>query len=200
MAGFDFYLYAALAYWVLSLWAIFRAGKFQWFWAAVILWLAVGILGAQLLPGLWGITHAGPLFIPHFYLTVASVFFFIEHWQKTDKGLWQADGKHPFLSLFAVTNMLMTSVFTVLCLVVWYAYPSGMSVFAFGALLDFYALRPASWFVLQWVLMAVFCVHRIRIMKQTPSLFSRRQLEIGFFWVMVLQVAVLVRSITEGRF
>jgi hypothetical protein len=39
----------------------------------VLLWLGISALGARLLPGMWGFTHTGPLFIPHFYLTIASI-------------------------------------------------------------------------------------------------------------------------------
>ena len=31
-----------------------------------------------------GFTHTGPLFIPHFYLTIASIFFFIDDCSKTE--------------------------------------------------------------------------------------------------------------------
>ena len=100
---------AVLAYGLVFFGLIFRAEMFQWFWASVVLWLGVSTLGSQLLPGMWGITHVGPLFVPHFYLTFASVFFFAFHWKKqADTGFWQADLQHPFLSVFAVSNVLMT--------------------------------------------------------------------------------------------
>ena len=72
---------AVVAYGLVFFGLIFRAEMFQWFWASVVLWLGVSILGSQLLPGMWGITHVGPLFVPHFYLTFASVFFFAFHWK-----------------------------------------------------------------------------------------------------------------------
>ena len=82
---------AVVAYGLVFFGLIFRAEMFQWFWASVVLWLGVSILGSQLLPGMWGITHVGPLFVPHFYLTFASVFFFAFHWKKqADTGFWQA--------------------------------------------------------------------------------------------------------------
>lgn len=78
---------AVVAYGLVFFGLIFRAEIFQWFWASVVLWLGVSILGSQLLPGMWGITHVGPLFVPHFYLTFASVFFFAFHWEKAG-GYW----------------------------------------------------------------------------------------------------------------
>lgn len=199
--AFHFDLWAAVVYVVFFLWLIFKAEKFQWFWAAVILWLAVGFLGAGILPGVWGITHVGPLFIPHFYLTAGSIFFFLDHWQKAPgRDFWQADDAHPLLSLFAVSNVLMTAVFALLVLMVWYHYPGGASVFAVPALLTFYALEPGYWFMLQFVLMAVFYLHRAVIMKQSASLFSSRQLQGGCFMLLIVQAAVIVALIMEGRF
>ncbi|PJO78293.1 hypothetical protein GJV52_09295 [Neisseria brasiliensis] len=199
--AFHFDLWAAVIYAVFFLGLIFKAEKFQWFWAAVIAWLGVGFWGAEIIPGAWGITHVGPLFIPHFYLTIGSIFFFLNHWQKTPDGqFWQADEAHPLLSLFAVSNALMTAVFILLAGMVWYHYPEGTSIFSMPALLAFYALEPSYWFIVQLVLMAVFYVHRVKIMKQPASLFSSRQLQSGFLMLLVVQVAVVLSIIIVGRF
>ncbi|PSJ80458.1 hypothetical protein [Neisseria iguanae] len=193
---FYFDLWAAVIYAVFFLWLIFKAEKFQWFWAAVISWLSVGFLGAEIVPGAWGITHVGPLFIPHFYLTVSSIFFFLNHWKKTPDGrFWQADAAHPILSLFAVTNALMSLVFVLLAGMVWHQYPEGASVFSMPALLTFYALKPGYWFVLQFVLMAVFYLHRVKIMKQAVSLFSSRQLQSGYLMLLIVQAVVILSII-----
>ncbi|WP_416192764.1 hypothetical protein [Neisseria sp. CCUG12390] len=198
---FHFDLWAAVIYAVVFLWLIFKAEKFQWFWATVILWLATGFLGAQITPGMWGITHMGSLFIPHFYLTLGSIFFFLDHWKKTSDGrFWQTDEAYPILGLFAVSNVVMTSVFVLLTGMVWYHYPNGASVFAAPALLTFYALKPGYWFMLQLVLMAVFYLHRVKIMKQPADLFSSRQLQGAYFMMLIVQVTVILAIILEGRF
>ncbi len=128
-------------------------------------------------------------------------FFFLNHWRKTPDGqFWQADEAHPLLSLFAVSNALMTAVFILLAGMVWYHYPEGTSVFSMPALLVFYALEPSYWFVLQLVLMAVFYVHRAKIMNQSASLFSSRQLQSGFLMLLIVQVAVILSIIMVGRF
>lgn len=197
---FHFDLWCACAYALVFLWLIFRAGQFQWFWGSVFLWLGIGFLGADLLPGIWGITHVGPLFIPHFYLTIASVFFFIDHWKKTPDGrFYQADMSHPLLSLFAVTNLLMSLVFLGWVFMVWYAYPQGMSLFVAPALLKYYALQPSLWFLLQFVLMAVFYFHRVMVMTQSASLFSIKQLQSGLLLVLVVQLITVVAIVLEGR-
>ena len=105
----------------------------------------------------WGITHVGPLFVPHFYLTVASVFFFAFHWKKqADTDFWQADLRHPFLSVFAVSNVLMTLAFVSIIAILYFMLPSRSLAFTLPALLKLYALKPVYWFILQFVIMAVF--------------------------------------------
>ena len=121
MVSLDFWF--AVAYAAVSLAFIFRAQRFQWLWAAVLLWLGISALGARLLPGMWGFTHTGPLFIPHFYLTIASVFFFIDNCSKTeDKKFWSA-GEYAGLTLFAVSNVVMTLAFVFLVGVGYFILP-----------------------------------------------------------------------------
>lgn len=194
-------LTAAALYASLSLFLIFRAHRFQWFWGSVVLWLAVSFLGARLLPGIWGITHVGPLFVPHFYLTVASAFFFVDFWRKTsDRQYWQADMQHPWLSLFAVSNVLMTLVFAVIVLTVWWQSPTTTTAFLMPAMLSFYALNPIYWFILQLVLMAVFYVDRTIISRRPAAYFSGRQLFWGGWLAFLMQSFMIFRIALEVRF
>lgn len=189
---------AVVAYGLVFFGLIFRAEMFQWFWASVILWLGVSILGSQLLPGMWGITHVGPLFVPHFYLTFASVFFFAFHWKKqADTDFWQADLQHPFLSVFAVSNVLMTLAFVSIAAILYFLMPGRSLAFTFPALLKLYALKPVYWFVLQLVMMAVFYLHRRSIAKQSPAVFSKAQLRLG--WLMALVMQTLVTGAIVGE-
>ena len=137
MVSLDFWF--AIAYAAVSLAFIFRAQRFQWFWAAVLLWLGISALGARLLPGMWGFTHTGPLFIPHFYLTAASVFFFIDDCGKTEDGKFWSAGEYAGLTLFAVSNVVMTLAFVFLAVAVYFILPLAGSVFAWTALLKIYA-------------------------------------------------------------
>lgn len=187
----------AIAYAAVSLAFIFRAQRFQWFWAAVLLWLGISALGARLLPGMWGFTHTGPLFIPHFYLTAASVFFFIDDCSKTeDRKFWSA-GEYAGLTLFAVSNVVMTLAFVFLACAVYFILPLAGSVFAWAALLKIYALKPIYWFALQGVLMLVFYLHRVVVCKQSASLFSMRQMWAGWTVAVVMQAVVAVALIFE---
>lgn len=154
---------SALLYAAVFLFLIFRAGMLQWFWASIALWLGISVLGVKLMPGMWGMTRAAPLFIPHFYLTLGSIFFFIGYWnRKTDGNGWQADPEHPLLGLFAVSNVSMTLAFVGICALVHYCFSGTVQVFVFAALLKLYALKPVYWFVLQFVLMAVAYVPPLR--------------------------------------
>ena len=195
MVSLDFWF--AIAYAAVSLAFIFRAQRFQWFWAAVLLWLGISALGACLLPGMWGFTHTGPLFIPHFYLTAASVFFFIDDCSKTeDRKFWSA-GEYAGLTLFAVSNVVMTLAFVFLACAVYFILPLAGSVFAWAALLKIYALKPIYWFALQGVLMLVFYLHRVVVCKQSASLFSMRQMWAGWMVAVVMQAVVAVALIFE---
>ena len=195
MVSLDFWF--AIAYAAVSLAFIFRAQRFQWFWAAILLWLGISALGARLLPGMWGFTHTGPLFIPHFYLTIASIFFFIDDCGKTEDGkFWSAD-EYAGLTLFAVSNVVMTLAFVFLAGVVYFILPLAGSVFAWAALLKIYALKPIYWFTLQGVLMLVFYLHRVVVCKQSASLFSMRQMWAGWTVAVVMQAVVAVALIFE---
>lgn len=176
---------------------IFRAGMFQWFWASVFLWTGVSVLGAKLLPGIWGMTHVGPLFLPHFYLTVGSAFFFIGHWHEENGKGWKADGRHILLSLFAVSNVLMTLAFAALAVLVHYLLSGTVAVFVFAAMLKLYALKPVYWFIVQGMLMAVFYVHRTVICRQTASYFSTAQLRAGMLLAMLVQTVLVVALLAE---
>ena len=195
MVSLDFWF--AVAYAAVSLAFIFRAQRFQWLWATVLLWLGISALGARLLLGMWGFTHTGPLFIPHFYLTIASIFFFIDDCSKTeDKKFWSA-GEYAGLTLFAVSNVVMTLAFIFLAGVVYFILPLAGAVFAWAALLKIYALKPIYWFVLQGVLMLVFYLHRVVVCKQSASLFNMRQMWAGWMVAVVMQAVVAVVLIFE---
>ncbi|MBD0763988.1 MULTISPECIES: hypothetical protein [Neisseria] len=191
----------ALLYAAVFLFMIFRAGMLQWFWASIVLWLGISVLGAKLMPGMWGLAHAAPLFIPHFYLTLGSIFFFIGHWRrKADGGGWQADAGHPLLGLFAVSNVLMTFAFAGVCVLAYYWFSGTAQVFVFSALLKLYVLKPVYWFVLQFVLIAVAYVHGRGIDGRPSFLFSGSQLRLGMLTAALMQVSVLVLLLSEiGR-
>ena len=113
-----------------------------------------------------------------------------------DKKFWSA-GEYAGLTLFAVSNVVMTLAFVFLAGVVYFILPLAGSVFAWAALLKIYALKPIYWFVLQGVLMLVFYLHRVVVCKQPASLFSMRQMWAGWTIAVVMQAVVAVALIFE---
>ena len=179
----------------------YRAGEFQWLWGSVLLWLGFGAIGARLLPGLWGITHLSALYMPHFYIALASLFFLVPRWQKMpEKHRWQLSGGQAFLSLFALSGMLMSVVFALLLAMVWYRFPTGITPYVLPALLQMYLFEPVYWVCMQSVLMPLFYLHRVVIEKQPANCFSRRQLQLGFLLALFFQMAFVVGSLLRIRY
>ncbi|MDO4226128.1 MULTISPECIES: hypothetical protein [Neisseria] len=199
MAGWDVWISAV--YIAVFFTAVFKAGEFQWLWGSVLLWIGFGVAGARLLPGVWGITHLAPLYIPHFYITLASLFFFVNHWKRApEKKMWQAENANGFISLFAVSGMLMSIVFAALVLMVYSRFPGGITPYVLPALLQLYALKPAYWFGMQAVIMVVFYLHRKVIAGETANRFSSRQLQLGFLLALLFQTACVVAALSDIRY
>ena len=148
---------AVVAYGLVFFGLIFRAEMFQWFWASVVLWLGVSILGSQLLPGMWGITHVGPLFVPHFYLTFASVFFFAFHWKKqADTDFWQADLRHPFFECVCCQQCVDDFGFCVDYRYIVFYVAGPFFGFYVASSVEIVRAQTCYWFILQFVIMTVF--------------------------------------------
>lgn len=173
--------------------AAYRSGEFQWLWGSVLLWVGFSAVGLRLLPGLWGLTHIAPLYIPHFYIALASLFFFVNQWRRFPEGkMWCAVGSNSFISLFAVSSMLMSLVSFLLLLIVYSRFPIGITPYVLPAFLQMYALEPGGWFVMQGVIMTIFYIHRTIILKEPSNYFSSHQLQLGFFLALIFQTTYIV--------
>ncbi|MDO5640029.1 MAG: hypothetical protein Q4G28_09195 [Neisseria sp.] len=181
--------------------AAYKAGEFQWLWGSIVLWAGLGLVGARLLPGVWGITHLSALYMPHFYITLASLFFFVRRWKRLPGGQgWHAEGAGGFISLFAVSGALMTLVFAALLAMVCYRFPGGITPYVLPALLQMYAFKPVYWMCAQAALMLIFYVHRHGIMKEPANRFSSRQLQLGLLTALLFQTACVVGALLEIRY
>lgn len=187
-----------LIYIAVFLYGTFKAGLFQWLWGSVLLWLASGILMSTVLPGMAGITHATAFYIPQFYIAVASVFFFVHQWRRMPaKNMWET-GTGVFVSLFAVSGVLMHFAFFCLLGLVLLNYPGGISAYILPALLQMYVFEPLYWIGMQILIMLLFYIHRVLLEKHKGSFFSLGQLQGGFLLALVYQivwVATLMQSI-----
>lgn len=197
----DISLWFLAAYITIFLVAAYKAGEFQWLWGSILLWAGFGIVGARLLPGVWGITHLSTLYMPHFYIALASLFFFANRWKRLpEKRGWHAEGGNGFLSLFAVSGLLMLLVFAVLLVMVWYRFPGGITPYVLPALLQMYAFKPVYWISAQAALMLVFYLHRHTIMHEPVNWFSNRQLQLGLLTALLFQTAYIVSALLEIRY
>ncbi|MCS4533705.1 hypothetical protein [Neisseria montereyensis] len=181
--------------------ASYRSGEFQWLWGSVLLWVGFSAAGLRLLPGLWGLTHIAPLYIPHFYIALAALFFFVNHWRRSpDKKIWYAVEADSFISLFAVSSILMSVVSFFLLLIIYSRFPSGITPYVLPAFVQMYALEPGGWFVMQGVVMAIFYLHRTMILKEPANYFSSRQLQLGFLLALIFQTAYIVWILLGFRY
>lgn len=190
-------LWAALFYAAVFAAAALRAREWNWLLGSLFLWAGLSSAGAVLMPGLWGMTHAGPLMVPHFYITAASPFFLAGRLKKRPQGAVLEGSR--FLGLFAVSNLLMTAVWLLLAVWVAYYYPGGLTPYALPALLQIYAFNPLYWFVFQGLLMAVFYLHRRHDGAEAQQHYSLRQMEAGFL-MMLLVMASAVAAEVAGVF
>ncbi|MDO4641631.1 MAG: hypothetical protein Q4A84_08040 [Neisseria sp.] len=178
----------------------YKEGMFQWLWASVLLWLGTGMLMGKLLPGMAGITHLSAFYAPQFYITIASLFFFVHKWHKSpDKKLWVADAG-TFISLFAVSGALMQIAFMCLLGLAWINYPHGLSSYILPALLQMYALEPIFWIGMQILMILLFYLHRVSVEKQQGNIFSSGQLQSGFLLALLYQVVWIAASILRIRY
>ncbi|OSI13267.1 hypothetical protein BWD07_01415 [Neisseria canis] len=195
----DLGLWCLLLYIAVFLYTSFKEGMFQWLWASVLLWLGISVLLGKVLPGVAGLTHVTAFYVPHFYITVASLFFFVHKWFRVpEKNVWITDSG-VFISLFAVTGALMQVAFWCLCGLVWLNYPHGISVYILPALLQMYVLEPEYWIGMQILLILLFYLHRVVVEKQPGNVFSLGQLQSGFLLSLLFQVVWVAASMPHFR-
>lgn len=196
----NFGIECLLVYICIFLIIAYKEGMFQWLWGSILLWLGLGLLMGRVLPGVAGITHVTAFYVPQFYITVASLFFFVHKWHRLpDKNMWIADAG-VFVSLFAVSGMLMNAAFLCLLGMVWLNYPGGLSTYILPALLQMYVLEPEYWIGTQALMMILFYLHRVAVEKQPGNVFSLGQLQSGFLLSLLYQTAWIVASVLRVRY
>ena len=194
-------LWLPVAYVVLFIWQAYRDEQFQWLWGSVLLWIGLGTLGARLLPGVLGITHFATLYTPHIYIAIASVFYFANDWQRMPaQNIWYGRSNSVFISLFAVSGLLMLLSFCTLAGLTLLSYPNSLSAYILPALLQMYLLEPVLWIGMQAILMAVFFVHRVVIEKRPANVFSNKQLQGAFLITLLFQTVWVLASLLSIRY
>lgn len=193
-------LLVTLGYTICFFMMAFRSKLFLWAWGSLFLWLVFSGIGYYFLPGVWGVGSVASLLIPYFYITLAGLVFLIRCGTKeVEYQIWQINLHHVFLSLFAVSNILLSFSFLFLVAITYYHYPSGLTLFIAPALLEMYVLNPIYWVGMQALIMAIFYVHRCVIMGQPANWLSNRQLQGGFLLSLIFQVTVVACLILGNR-
>lgn len=170
-----------------------RKHQFQWFWYAVVVWLAVGILSGRMLPNILGLTTWSNLYLIHFYAFVGSIFFFINSVErlpnpdqsKPRQNTWHSPKAGAFLSLFATSSLVMHCAMILLALMVWWQYPNGYTPLLPARLFFLYALSPIYWYSIQILIIIIFILHRI-ITKDAWHVFSLGQLQASGLICLIL--------------
>ena len=192
----DMNVWATLGYIVVFVFMAWRQHEWQWLSASVLLWLCLGLIGAQLMPYVWGVTHLSSFYTPYFYITVGSLFFFINHWHSVDhQGNKQATGS-SFLALFAVTGLQSLLALLALLFCTYYLFNEGNRPYIVAALFQLY-FTPLVWIGMQIFMILLFYLHRVMVMKQPATYFSRCQLYLGVLLFTAFQLAYMVSSINR---
>lgn len=180
-------LWVLAAYISLFVWQCFRQRQWLWLAGAVLLWWGGAALAARLLPGILGVEHLANAYIPHVYIATASL-------------LCCLPGQRPpvgYLRDLACSGLLQHAALAVLALAVCWHYPGGFSLYAAPALLYHYLLQPTGWIAGQWMLMALWALHR-RWLPETP-VGGRSAWAAGFLLMLLLQTVQVVMDMA-GRF
>lgn len=170
-----------------------RKQQFQWLWFSVVVWLALGLFSAYILPNVMGITEMANLYLAHGYAFLGSIFFFlnaVERVPQPENGerkftKWHSPKAGNWLTLFAVSGLVMHSAFIVLTILVWLQYPAGFTPILFARLWSLYMLNPLYWYAIQSLLMFLMVWHRTGT-REPISVFSFGQIQMIFLICLIL--------------
>lgn len=165
--------------------ATLRQGAWHWLWFSVVLWLVLGLFSAQILPRVLGITHTANAYLAHAYLGAGSIFYWLNHVRRNAAGQYEST-LGAGLTLLAHSNSVMHLAFIILATLVWWQYPTGLTVFIAPILAWFYA-NAAIWWLMCAMLMLLFAVHRNWLVSQKSTVFTMRQLYVGFLLALCWQ-------------
>lgn len=181
--------------------------RYGWLLAAVFLWLAsMAVLlwqwsQSRILvrhPALLADAAEWSMAAAHAFVFLASAVFFassIRRLPESKPAAWANTRGDVFLTLFAVSGLLMHAAFLILAAATWYQFPDGMSAFYPPLLLQLYLLDPINWYACQAVLMALFYVHRSYLGGGRADVFTLPQLNGGLLLALAWQFIYLVLNL-----
>ena len=172
--------------------------KYNWLGFSLTIWLLGAYYSAQILPGIFGITHWFNAYLLHGYIFMGSIFFWINHVFRLPKRAtnshihWRSDAG-IWLTLLALASLVMHIALILLLMVVGFEYPNGISIYILPAFMQLYFLQPATWWVMTAFLMFIFLLHR-RIQGELPDIFSLQQIYAGVFLALLMQFTYIFFS------
>lgn len=177
---FDFPFLIIILFVLLFFVQTLRRHQFNWFWFAVAIWLALGLLSARILPNILGITHLTNAYLAHGYVFVGSIFFFLNSTfrQPERAATWHAPQAGGYLTLLAISGLCLHVAFVIMWILTWWTYPQGYSAMLPAKLLAMYVFDPFFWFGMQFLLMLLFALHRA-IRRDALDVFSAAQIQVG---------------------
>ncbi len=194
-------MWGNITLWVLALYiSLFvletlRHRQWLWLWAAVLLWATAAVAGHALLPGILGPRQLINAYLPQLYVGLAALPAAVLAWRPHgDRRGWQWRNGGDYLALLAVSSLLQLAAFALLAVLVRWHYPTGLSLYVWPGMLYLFALQPVYWIGSQWLLMALFYLHR-RGQGQSANRFSRLQLQGGFLLALLLQSGFLLADL-----
>lgn len=175
------------------IYACYHRGQFNWLWFSVILWIAIGLFSAFIMPNVLGITHLINFYPLHTYLLMGSIFVWLNQIsplpkQEHDKRIYWQARIGTGLTLFMLANLVLHIAFLIISFCIYYIYPNGISIYTPSILLQLYLLQPLTWWVMVLLIMLIFYLHR-RIQKQSGDIFSLAQIKAGILLGVIIQFA-----------
>ncbi|MDO4434745.1 MAG: hypothetical protein Q4B82_09250 [Alysiella sp.] len=197
----DFQAATLLVYGLIFVWQAFKHVQMQWLWSAIVLWLSLGLLSAQIMPNVLGITHWANAFLLPLYLFSGSIFFWINQIERLPENnkrpKWRSKNGSIFLSLFAQSLLLVHLAFLLLSVMIAWTYPKGLSAFLAAHLFNLYYLNPLHHMCLQALLMFLFACHR-HINHERADVFNLIQLKMGFLITLTYLLAALGKQLIHN--
>lgn len=192
---FDFPFLIIILFVLLFFVQTLRRHQFNWFWFAVAIWLALGLLSARILPNVLGITHLTNAYLTHFYVFVGSVFFFLNSTFRLPErpATWQAPQAGGYLTLLAVSGLCLHLAFGMMLILTWWVYPQGYSAMLPAKLLAMYVFDPMFWYGAQALLMLLFALHR-QIRRDRFDVFSLAQIQAGVLLALLWQTLYVMNA------
>lgn len=172
--------------------------RFGWLMTASLLWLLSLCAAVWWLSSSPILLHDGSLFVhamelslllAHGYVFVSGLLFLATAFKKQPENrpaYWFNTRGDVFLTLLAISGLMMHAAFVLLALITTFQYPQGMSVFYPALLLQLYAFDPINWYGCQALLMALFYLHRLLFGGRADG-FSLSQISLGLLLALVWQ-------------